>query len=154
MIHLLGIKSLVAGHVIAYKLKYNWTYNAIIGGDTAKRNAVCLIPYADDYFEGGIMKKKIIIFGLMIASTVLILPLDGFAGAANKPASVGAGTDTQISVSIGQPRRRRRVWRNGRWVWIGYRNYGQYRRNRRYRIVRRTYWDDGYRRTRLVRVYY
>ncbi|HVQ55652.1 MAG TPA: hypothetical protein VMS29_02760 [Pyrinomonadaceae bacterium] len=98
------------------------------------------------------MKKKIIILGLMIASTVLTLPLAGYAGAANKPTSVGTGTNTQISVSIGQPRRRRRVWRNGRWIWTSY-VYSPYR-NRRYRMVRRAYWDDGYRRTRLVRVYY
>jgi hypothetical protein len=39
-----------------------------------------------------------------------------------------------------------------------YRNYGQYRRtqvgNRRYRMVRRSYWDDGRRYYRWVRIYY
>jgi len=102
--------------------------------------------------HGGIMRKKILILGLMVVSTVLTLPMEGFARAGNKPASVGSSGDTQISVTIGQPRRRRRIRRNGRWVWVSYRS-PYYRRNR-YRLVRRYYWDDGFRRTRMVRVYY
>ena len=100
------------------------------------------------------MKKKLMILAFMIVSAVLTLPFEGFAKNSEGPTSLTSTTKhAQISVTIGQPRRRR-VWRNGRWIWVGYRNYGQYRRNRRYRLVRRYYWDDGYRRTRLVRVYY
>jgi hypothetical protein len=100
------------------------------------------------------MKKKVIILGLMVASTVLMLPLDGFARAGTDPASVRSSNDQQIRVRFGQPRwrRMRKVWRNGRWVWVSNR-YPGFRRSR-YRMVRRYYWDDGYRRTRWVRVYY
>jgi hypothetical protein len=53
-------------------------------------------------------------------------------------------------VRIGQPRRNRRYYR-------GYRNYGQWRRNqvrnRRARVVTQTYWRNGRRYTRTVRVY-
>jgi len=49
------------------------------------------------------------------------------------------------------------TWRR-KGPYLGYRNYGQYRRtqvgNRRYRLVRRPYWQDGERLTRLVRLYY
>ena len=116
------------------------------------RYDVCVMFVGRRLFEGGIMRKKILILGLMVVSTVLTLPMEGFARAGNKPASVGSSGDTQISVTIGQPRRRRRIRRNGRWVWVSYRS-PYYRRNR-YRLVRRYYWDDGFRRTRMVRVYY
>ncbi len=54
------------------------------------------------------------------------------------------------------------TWRR-KGPYMGYRNYGQYRRtqvgnrrvgHRRYRLVRRPYWEDGVRLTRMVRVYY
>jgi len=104
--------------------------------------------------KGGIMKKKIIVLGFMIVSGALLLPTEGFAGTAGGSASLTSTTNNaQISVTIGQPRRRR-VFRNGGWTWVTYRNYGQYRRNnRRYRMVRRYYSDDGIRRVRWVRVY-
>ncbi len=58
-----------------------------------------------------------------------------------------------------------RVWQAGKHKgnWrkknsYGYKNYGQYRRtqvgNRRYRTVKRYYWNDGVRLSRWVRVYY
>jgi hypothetical protein len=58
-----------------------------------------------------------------------------------------------------------RIWQTGnhKGNWrkknsYGYKNYGQYRRtqvgNRRYRMVRRYYLDDGIRRLRWTRLYY
>ena len=104
------------------------------------------------------MNKKLTILAIMVLTMLIGLPVDGF-GASNtaRDASITAGSGPQISVSIGQPRRRRMrrggYWRNGTF----YRNYGQYRRtqvgNRRYRLVPRYYWDDGIRRVRYVRVY-
>ena len=54
---------------------------------------------------------------------------------------------TQIRVRIGNQRRNRRWNRN--------RNYGQWRRmqNRRARYVTQTFWRNGRRYTRVVRVY-
>ena len=54
--------------------------------------------------------------------------------------------------------RNRRRWRNRYRNTYGYRNYGQYRRtqvgNRRYRMVRRYYWNDGVRYSRWQRIFY
>jgi hypothetical protein len=102
------------------------------------------------------MKKKITIFAILVASIFIGLPTDGFGAVAVKTNSVIAGDPTpQISVRIGQPRRR---WRRGYYRDGRYRNYGQYRRGmvgyRRYRMVPRYYWDDGRRYVRYVRVYY
>ena len=105
------------------------------------------------------MNRKFTILAVMLMTTLLGLPLDGFGySKTNTDRTVTAGSGPQISLRIGQPRRRRSrrggYWRNGTY----YRNYGQYRRtrvgNRRYRVVPRYYWDDGRRRTRYVRVYY
>jgi hypothetical protein len=106
-----------------------------------------------------IMKSKLTIIAVMVLTVVLGIPMDGFgAGRPTKETTVLPGSTTQISVRIGQPRRRRMrrggYWRNG----VYYRNYGQYRRstvgNRRYRVVPRYYWYDGVRRVRYVRYYY
>lgn len=52
-----------------------------------------------------------------------------------------------------QRRMRSRMYRN-----MGYRNYGQYRRtqvgNRRYRWEQRTYYQNGRRYTRRIRIYF
>lgn len=105
------------------------------------------------------MGKKIAVIPLLLLTLVLGLPLDGLGSTpAAKERNITSGTLPQISVRIGQPRRRRwrrgGYWRDGVW----YRNYGQYRRtrvgNRRYRVVPRYYWDDGRRYVRYVRVYY
>ena len=105
-----------------------------------------------------IMNKKLTILTIMVMTMLIGLPVDGFgASRTAKDSAFSAGSGPQISVSIGQPRRRRMrrggYWRNG----VFYRNYGQYRRsvvgNRRFRTVPRYYWSDGVRRVRYVRVY-
>jgi hypothetical protein len=101
-----------------------------------------------------IMKKKITIFAILIASIFIGVPADGFGSTTAKTNSVMSGDPSpQISVRIGQPRRRRGgYYRDRRW------NHGRYRRSmvgyRRYRMVPRYYWDDGRRHVRYVRVYY
>ena len=104
------------------------------------------------------MNKKVTILAIMVLTVLIGLPVNGFGGVRGVSSNeLTPGSVPQISVSIGQPRRRRMrrggYWRNG----VFYRNYGQYRRtvvgNRRYRVVPRYYWDDGIRRVRYVRVY-
>ena len=106
-----------------------------------------------------IMNRKLTILAIMVLTMLIGLPVDGFGAARTaKDTAVTPGSGPQISVSIGQPRRRR--MRRGSYRRNGtiYRNYGQYRRsvvgNRRYRVVPRYYWDDGIRRVRYTRVYY
>jgi hypothetical protein len=97
------------------------------------------------------MKKKLSIVGMMLAMLALEFPMEGFAGNAGlRPASVEPGEGSQVVVAVNQPRRRRRrrAWRNGRWVWVSYSP------NRRYRMARRYYYVGGIRRARWVRVYY
>jgi len=57
-----------------------------------------------------------------------------------------------------QPTRHRPIQARGRKDTHGYRNYGQYRRtqvgNRRYRLTRRYFWQNGTRLSRYTRVYY
>jgi hypothetical protein len=89
--------------------------------------------------------------------TFLVLPLDSY-GATDS--SNGSGAVSQYSQKRlwqgrqGRGRGKHKGWKNT----YGYRNYGQYRRtqvgNRRYRMVRRYYWNDGVRLSRLVRIYY
>jgi hypothetical protein len=115
------------------------------------------------------MKRKIAVLGLMLVSSVMVLPATGSANSPGGELAVRVEKNPQI-------RYRSRTWqtrqyqnRNRRWDndrdrrrrsgrWYGYRNYGQWRRsqvgNRRYRMVTRYYWDGGRRRARLVRVYY
>ena len=97
------------------------------------------------------MKRKITILGMLFATLLIEFPIEGFAvNAGVRPASVDANEGTQVVVVYDQPgrRRRRRVRRNNRWVWI------TYSPSRRYRMVRRYYYIGGLRRTRMVRVYY
>ena len=105
------------------------------------------------------MNKKSTILAVIAMTFLFGLPLDGFGySTTNRETTFNSGSGTQVVLRVGQPRRRRArrggYWRNGRY----YRNYGQFRRtqvgNRRYRMVRRYYWDDGRRYTRWVRVYY
>lgn len=92
---------------------------------------------------------------LLILAIVSELPVVGNAST-NNVKSLVAGSKPQISITFGQPRRRR-WYRNGRWYY-GYRNYGRYRRiqvgRNRYRMFPEYYWDDGVRRVRWVRYYY
>ena len=104
------------------------------------------------------MRKKLSILLLMFATVVFWIPAEGSTPASqpgkNKSANRNDG-ERRPTLWQGQPRRRR-VHPNKN--THGYRNYGQYRRtqvgNRRYRLVRKPYWRDGSRLTRLVRVYY
>jgi hypothetical protein len=100
--------------------------------------------------------KKLIISMLMVASLGIFLPEMNYAAPKNKTKELTAGNKSlQISIMIGQPRRRR-YRRSGR--WYGYKNYGQYRRtqvgHRRYRVYPRYYWSSGRRYVRYVRIYY
>ncbi|HKX83457.1 MAG TPA: hypothetical protein VJL58_04480 [Pyrinomonadaceae bacterium] len=102
------------------------------------------------------MRQKLLILTLMLGSLLIGLPVSGYSTTAKERTFTVGGNKPQVTISFGQPRRRR--WRqNGRWYY-GYRNYGQYRRtqvgNRRYRVFPEYYWDNGYRRVRYVRYYY
>jgi hypothetical protein len=97
------------------------------------------------------MKKKITILGMLFATLLIEFPVSGFAGTRGPGvATFETKEGNQVMIATGQPgrRRRRRVMRNGRWVWIAYAP------NRRYRMVRRYYYVGGVRRPRMVRVYY
>ena len=114
--------------------------------------------------------KNLAILGLMLASGVIFLPNNAFADSqrSEKLPVVAEQYQRQVQVRTTQSWRTRRHhnrrWNNDRGEnrrrngpWYGYRNYGQWRRsqvgNRRYRTVTRYYWDNGRRRTRVVRVY-
>ena len=110
------------------------------------------------------MTKKLGILLLLLATVVFWIPAEGStpAGQPGKNKSHNKSNDRGDRGRIatlwqGHPRRRRVNQRRNRDTH-GYRNYGQYRRtqvgNRRYRLARRTFWRDGNRLTRLVRVYY
>jgi|SRR4029079_11704695 hypothetical protein len=99
--------------------------------------------------------KRFIGLILLVLAIVSELPVVGNASTRNATA-IGGGNKPQVSITFGQPRRRR--WRNhGRWYY-GYRNYGQYRRTQvgrnRFRMFPEYYWDHGIRRVRWVRYYY
>lgn len=93
------------------------------------------------------MKNKLIILVLMLASTVIILPGTGYA-ASEKTTSVAVYEFApQIRVRIGNGRRNRTVIRNrNRGRHLGWRN------NQRTRLVKQTYWVNGRRYVRYVRV--
>ena len=98
------------------------------------------------------MKTRILILALIAAFTFVALPSSGYEASAQRS---WRGNDRgYISSWSG------RQWRNKgkkKRHW-GYKNYGQYRRtqvgNRRYRLERRYYWRDGYRYSRLIRIYF
>jgi hypothetical protein len=100
--------------------------------------------------------KRYIGLILLVVAIVSELPMVGSAATKTGKLNLVAGNKPQVSITFGQPRRRR-FWRNGRWYY-GYRNYGQYRRTQvgamRYRLVPEYYWVDGIRRVRWVRYYY
>src|SRR5688500_7364585 len=106
------------------------------------------------------MKRKILICAMLLAMVGFTAPADSYAagdqqGRRSSERSRG-GQDNLWDNDDRRGRRRRSLRRNRN--TYGYRNYGQYRRtqvgNRRFRTVRRSYWRDGRRLTRLVRVYY
>ena len=89
------------------------------------------------------MKRKICVLVLMLASAVIILPFESRAAVTeDKPNSVSEyNYGPQIRVQIGRGRRNNRSWRRNQM------------RNRRARYVTQTYWRNGRRYTRTVRVY-
>jgi hypothetical protein len=105
------------------------------------------------------MTRKLLMLTLLLATALVAMPADSYGGSRertieNTYAEPGSpqkrGWDNK-----GRKRRRNRTRRHS---YYRYKNYGQYRRtqvgNRRYRLVRRSYWRDGVRRIRLVRIYY
>lgn len=92
---------------------------------------------------------------MLIATTFFALPTDAAAQRRNR--SWDRGNESSRFWQDDNGRHRRRYKGRNRYTY-GYRNYGQYRRtqvgNRRYRTVRRYYWNDGVRLSRLVRLYY
>jgi len=105
------------------------------------------------------MRRKILIFTMLLSMTFLTLPLDSFASgtpAQDRWERRHRSQSGRYWNDDHNGRRRRRYRRNTN--YFGYRNYGQYRRtqvgNRRYRMVRRYYYNDGTRLSRWVRVYY
>lgn len=100
------------------------------------------------------MKRKILIFTLLVATTFVFVPVDSF-GYTEQPGKSKHWKGGRWDDDHG---RRRRRFKGRNRYYYGYRNYGQYRRtqvgNRRYRLVRRYYWNDGIRLTRWVRLYY
>ena len=105
------------------------------------------------------MKKSILVFGMLMALTLMCLPADTTVSAqekhnkAQKMGRVGNGNIYQPGKN--QPGKNG-VWRKKN--SYGYKNYGQYRKtqvgNRRSHLVKRTYWRNGERLTRLIRVFY
>ena len=95
------------------------------------------------------MKKKLLIFGMLLATTFFWLPADNSVSAQEK----GKGHSRGHHTTVWQPGKHK-GWKDTH----GYKNYGQYRRtqvgNRRFRMVKRYYTNDGIRLSRLVRVYY
>lgn len=102
------------------------------------------------------MTRKILILAVLIAATFFALPTDAAAQRRNRSWDRG-NESSRLWQQDDNGRRRRRFKGRNRYTY-GYKNYGQYRRtqvgNRRYRTVRRYYWNDGVRLSRLVRLYY
>jgi len=100
------------------------------------------------------MKRKLLILTLLLTSASLGLPVEAYSSTPKERAVTEYSGGQDWRWERRRRRGRSRGWKN---TW-GYRNYGQYRRtqvgNRRYRLVRRYYWDDGRRFTRWVRIYY
>ena len=104
------------------------------------------------------MKNKLIILLMLFAMTAFWLPNTNTVSAQSRQNVERRNGNRGV-----QPGQRRQVWQGNRrrkgpkWKH-GYKNYGQYRRtqvgNRRYRSVRRSYWTNGQRVYRYVRVYY
>lgn len=104
------------------------------------------------------MRNKILVMFLLAISSVVLLPSEASARTADSRNASDSKTIVELTQTetLSQRRRRGGYWegrRSGRRV---YRNYGQYRRmqNRRTRLVRQTYYRNGRRYVRTVRVYY
>jgi hypothetical protein len=94
--------------------------------------------------------KKLLTLALAVASLGFVPAAEAKTAETPSTSMTANAGAAQIRVRIGQPRRNRRNYRR-------YRNYGQWRRNqvrnRRTRVVTQTYWRNGRRYTRTVRVY-
>ena len=101
------------------------------------------------------MKKKIVVFAMLMVMTFFCLPADNPVSA-QKGHNKAAKMVKVSNNNIWQPGKHNGVWRKKNSQ--GYKNYGQYRKtqvgNRRYRLVRKPYWSNGERMTRLVRIFY
>ena len=105
------------------------------------------------------MKRKIVVFAMLIATTLFWIPADNTVSAQRGQNKSHKSDRGRNFPGLWDDRQRGKKWNQGRKKDAhGYRNYGQYRRtqvgNRRYRLVKRSYWNDGIRLSRLVRVYY
>lgn len=105
-------------------------------------------------FQETVMTRKILILTMLFVTTFFTLPSDATAQGKSK-----WGKSDNWSQGRWDNKRGRRRYQGRNRIYYGYRNYGQYRRTqvgnrRRYRLVRRYYWDDGMRLARWVRVYY
>jgi len=102
------------------------------------------------------MKRKLLILTMLLAMAFVVVPTDAssFGSQPGKNKSYGRSGDWQI----GGWNKKGRRGKGRKKSHFGYKNYGQYRRtqvgNRRSRLVRRYYWRDGSRLSRLVRVFY
>lgn len=99
------------------------------------------------------MKQKIAVLSLLIATTFFWLPSDSYSVSAQPGKS--KVHKNKVGVGLWQPKKRGR----GHYKpYRGYKNYGQWRRahvgNRRFHLVKRYYWHDGRRLSRLIRIYY
>jgi hypothetical protein len=94
------------------------------------------------------MKRKFFVLVLMLASAIIILPAESRAAATGDKTNSASeyNYEPQIRVQIGRNRRNRRWQRRANRQW----RRAQMRRSR---VVTRTYWRNGRRYTRVVRVY-
>lgn len=94
---------------------------------------------------------------MLFAMTFLVLPFDSYGQRRHGRGNDSYGERYYSQNRWDNRRGRRRSYNRNRHTY-GYRNYGQYRRtqvgNRRYRTVRRYYWNDGVRLSRWTRLYY
>lgn len=102
------------------------------------------------------MKKKIVIIAMLLATTFFWLPGENTVTAQNGQGKGHKNHGSGNNDRVWQPGKHKGNWRKKN--SYGYKNYGQYRRtqvgNRRYRTVRRYYWNDGVRLSRWTRIYY
>ncbi|HEY0049600.1 MAG TPA: hypothetical protein VGB68_09965 [Pyrinomonadaceae bacterium] len=94
------------------------------------------------------MKRKFCILVLMLASALIILPAESRAAVSGDSSNSASeyNYEPQIRVQIGRNRRNRRWQRRANRQW----RRSQMRRGR---VVTQTYWRNGRRYTRVVRVY-
>ena len=104
------------------------------------------------------MKRRLLVIAMLIAITFFWLPTDSNSVSAQPGQNKSQKKNKGGNAGLWQPGKKGKSWNRGRKATYGYRNYGQYRRtqvgNRRYRLAKRYYWQDGSRLSRLVRVYY